>query len=96
MVDLFLLSLVTLILLTEREIVNPLSMALGAFGGMLPDGLQGITEFSHGRFLKRFQRLHHRFHLNLYPGFEHIIVSLPIGLLLQTITWYIAQSYIGF
>lgn len=95
LVDLFLLSLVALTLIAQRTLLHPLSMALGACGGMLPDALQGIAECTHGRFLTRFQRVHHLFHINLYPRFARIVVPLPVGFLLQIVVWYIAQSRIG-
>ena len=64
----------------------PSSAIAGAFGAMLPDGLQGIAILSREKFLRRFRYFHERFHLVAHERWSHIVVPFSIGLPLQIAT----------
>lgn len=79
----------------SRTFISPLSVLAGMFGAMLPDGLQGITEFSNGRCLARFKHLHDQFHVHTHTHLHRFVVPFAIGLPIQIVFWYIVQSRVG-
>ncbi|MDO8582246.1 MAG: hypothetical protein Q7S16_05240, partial [bacterium] len=95
--DLFLLGCMTAFWFFggSRTFMHPLSVLAGMFGAILPDGLQGITEFSNGRFLKRFKHFHDQFHVHTHAHLQHFVVPFSIGLPIQIIFWYLIQRFVG-
>ncbi len=94
-IDLALLALVALYFATNKTFAYPLSVAAGAFGAMLPDGLQGITIFTNGKILSRYTRFHGLFHISTHARFAHIVLPFTVGLPLQIFFWFIVQRAIG-
>lgn len=94
-IDLALLTLVALYWAMNKTFAYPISVAAGAFGAMLPDGLQAITMFTNGKILSRYTRFHHLFHINNHARFAHVVLPFTLGLPLQILFWIIVQQGIG-
>lgn len=94
-IDLLATSGVVFWLLMTRSIEYPFALVAGAVGAMAPDGLQGITELTHGRWLARYRSFHHGFHIANHPRWRYIVMPFSVGLPLQIVFTLTVQRFVG-